>query len=67
MDFLGKAAAFCGDDAVMGTDVARNAGATFVLGSPQALQTLAASLAPAAMSKALDTVAGTMASHEAAV
>ena len=65
IEFLGKAAAFCGHDAVIDSDLGRNAGATFVVGSPRALDALAARLAHGAMATAIEETSGTGISHEA--
>ncbi len=49
IDFLSSASALCGKDAVLDTDVARMAGASFAVGSPAALAALKAKLEDGAL------------------
>lgn len=49
MDFIGKAAKFCGKDAVLDPDLARMAGANFAIGIPTELASLRERLAAGAV------------------
>lgn len=49
IDFLSSASALCGKDAILDTDVARMAGASFAVGSPAALAVLKAKLEDGAL------------------
>lgn len=49
IDFLSNASALCGKDAILDTNVARMAGASFAMGSPAALAALKAKLGDGAL------------------